>query len=228
MENQVTALKVQKRNPNRVNVYLDGDFAFGLSRIVAGWLQVGQVLDDQKIEELKSKDTGEVAYQKALQFIGHRPRSEAEVIKRLEKHGFENDVIESVMVRLRSQNLVGDLDFARLWVDNRSTFRPRGRRALTVELKQKGVSEQDIHKALEGMQDEETLAYRVALKQANRLRGLEWFVFRRKLGERLARRGFGYDAIRPVVERIWSELQDENGSDVPEDEYNNEEMKNEI
>jgi len=219
MENKVTALKIQKRNPNRVNVYLNDDFAFGLSRIVAAWLHVGQVLDDQKIDELKAKDTGEVAYQKALLFIGHRPRSETEVVKRLEKHGFENEVIESVMVRLRSQNLVGDLEFARLWVDNRSAYRPRGRRALTVELKQKGVSEQDIQEALEGMQDEEVLAYRVALKQVNRLKGLEWFSFRQRLGGRLARRGFGYDAIYPVVERVWSELQDENSSDYPDDQY---------
>jgi regulatory protein len=222
MENKVTALKVQKRNPNRVNVYLDGDFAFGLSRIVAAWLHIGQVLDDQKIEELKAKDNGEVAYQKALLFIGHRPRSEAEVVKRLEKHGFEDEVIEAIMTRLRSQNLVGDLEFARLWVDNRSTFRPRGRRALSVELKQKGVSELDIQEALEGMQDEEVLAYRVAMKHAPRLKELEWFQFRQRLGARLARRGFNYDAIQPVVERVWAELQDENSLEYPEDHHNKE------
>ena len=226
MEKRVTALKVQKRNPNRVNVYLDGDFAFGLARIVAAWLHIGQVLDDQKIDELKSKDNGEVAYQKALLFIGHRPRSEAEVVKRLEKHGFESEVIEAVMVRLRSQNLVGDLEFARLWVENRSAFRPRGRRALRVELKQKGVSEEDIQEALEGMQDEEALAYRVALKQAPRLKGLERFQFRQRLGGRLARRGFSYDAIQPVVEQVWSELQEEILSDNPDD-HQNKDIENE-
>jgi regulatory protein len=227
MEYKVTALKVQKRNPNRVNVYLDDDFAFGLSRIVAAWLHVGQVLDDKKIDDLKSKDTVEVAYQKALQFIAHRPRSEAEVIKRLEKHGFDSEMIESVMVRLRDQNLVGDLEFARLWVDNRTAFKPRGRRALSVELKQKGVSEQNIQAALDGMQDEEGLAYRVAQKQARRLQGLDWLDFRQRLGGRLARRGFGYDAIKPVVERVWSELQDASGSETPDHEFYNEEIKNE-
>ena len=50
MDQKITALKAQKRNPNRINVYLDGIFAFGLARVVAAWLQVGQTLSDEKIE----------------------------------------------------------------------------------------------------------------------------------------------------------------------------------
>ncbi|HOG79782.1 MAG TPA: hypothetical protein PK454_08510, partial [Anaerolineaceae bacterium] len=67
MDQKITALKVQKRNPNRVNVYLDGDFAFGLARVVAAWLQIGQILTPEKITSLQAQDTHEVAYQKALQ-----------------------------------------------------------------------------------------------------------------------------------------------------------------
>ena len=53
MTRKITALKVQKRNKNRVNVYLDNEFAFGLSRIVAGWLKTGQELSEEKILEIK-------------------------------------------------------------------------------------------------------------------------------------------------------------------------------
>ena len=52
MVRKITAIKRQKRDPNRVNIYLDDDFAFGLSRIIAGWLDVGHELDDEKIISL--------------------------------------------------------------------------------------------------------------------------------------------------------------------------------
>ena len=90
MKHKITALKRQKRNPNRVNIYLDGKFAFGLSRIVAGWLEVGQELDDEKISSLQVEDELEVAYQRALKFISHRIRTENEIRRNLNKEpGFE-------------------------------------------------------------------------------------------------------------------------------------------
>ena len=86
MERKITALQAQKRNPQRVNVYLDGEFAFGLSRITAAWLQIGQVLSEEKIVELQAADEIEVAYQKALHYLSFRTRSEDEVRKNLRKN----------------------------------------------------------------------------------------------------------------------------------------------
>ena len=84
---KITALKVQKRNPNRVNVYLDDEFAFGLARIVAAWLHIGQELSVDKIALLQAQDAGEVAYLQALHFISFRPRSEVEVHRKLAEKG---------------------------------------------------------------------------------------------------------------------------------------------
>ena len=88
MKRKITGLKVQKRNSNRVNVYLDGEFAFGLSRITAAWLEIGVELDQDQIQKLQSEDDAEVAYQKALNFLSYRPRSERELIENLSKHFF--------------------------------------------------------------------------------------------------------------------------------------------
>ena len=79
MSHRITALKLQKRNRQRVNVYLDGDFAFGLARIVAAWLHVGQELSDEKIEQLLAEDAKEVAYHRLSSQI--RSRSASEIIK---------------------------------------------------------------------------------------------------------------------------------------------------
>jgi regulatory protein len=201
---KITALQVQKRDPNRVNLYLDGEFAFGLARIVAAWLKVGQVLGEEKISALQAEDNRERAYQQAMLFLSYRARSEAEIRQNLRKHEIPDEVIEATLERLRSQRLADDRQFAQAWVENRSTFRPRGRRALSMELRRKGLSDEHAQAALAGL-DENALAYEAGLKQARRLAGLEWNDFRKKLGEFLARRGFGYGVIAPTVARIWNE-----------------------
>ncbi len=207
MEGKITALKAQKRNPNRISVYLDGEYAFGLARIVAAWLQIGQQMTTEQVAKLRAQDTVEVAYQKALHFLSYRPRSEAEVQQRLIKQGYTELDIETVLQRLREHGFVQDTDFARQWIENRSTFRPRSHRVLAMELRQKGVGEETIQDALTDAKDDEELAYQAALHRLQRYENLDWEVFREKLGGFLLRRGFTYGTVSPVVRRLWQELQ---------------------
>lgn len=204
----ITAIEVQKNNPNRVNIYLDDQFAFGLSRINAAWLKIGQQLSDEKITSLQEADAREAALQKALRFLGHRPRSVEEVRKNLEKHEIPAGIIEETITRLEREKLIGDANFAKEWVENRSTFRPRGKRALTYELRQKGLSDTVIQEALDEEIDEEALALKAASVHARKLKGLDWNKFREKLGGHLGRRGFGFDVIIPVTRKVWEEMQD--------------------
>ena len=197
---------VQKRNPNRVNVHLDGEYAFGLARIVAVWLRVGQELDEEKLKRLQVEDARERAVQQALLFLSYRARSESEIRQNLRKHEMPEEVIEETIARLRQDGLANDGQFAQAWVENRSTFRPRSRRMLAMELRQKGLDEEAVSSALEDV-DDEPLAYEAAKKRAPRLKALEWVDFRKKLSEFLARRGFSYSVIAPVVTRIWNEVQ---------------------
>ncbi|NJD59957.1 MAG: RecX family transcriptional regulator [Anaerolineales bacterium] len=204
---KVTALKVQKKHPDRVNVYLDNQFSFGLSRITAAWLRVGQDLSPTKIAKLQAEDEREVAYIHALRYLDYRPRSRAEVRRNLEKHQIPPEVITDVFKRLERSGLVNDERFAKDWVENRSEFRPRSRRALAFELHQRGLNDSAIEKALESL-NEEALAYQAAIKQSRRYQGLDMRDFRNKLGSYLARRGFSYDVIKQVVSRVWEENQE--------------------
>lgn len=209
---KVTQLKIQARNKARVNVYLDGKYAFGLAKIVAARLSLGQELDESAIARLKATDDVEATYERALKFLGPRPRSEAEVRRRLREKGVVPELVDEVLGRLGRAGLVNDQAFANYWVENRVTFRPRSSRMLKAELKQKGVSEEVLLQALTSTNDDEA-AYTLAAKRARRFASLERPVFRRKLGEFLARRGFTYDTIEPVVERVWQESQ----AGAPED-----------
>lgn len=201
---KITAISVQKKNPNRVNIYLDGEYAFGVARITAAWLKNGDVLSDEKISKLLAEDAREWAYQQALLYLSYRARSEKEIRQNLRKHEMPEEVIEETIERLRKAGLANDNEFAQAWVENRSTFRPRSRRALAMELRQKGLDDETVHSAVSGV-DEEALAYEAAQKRLGRLKGLEWNEFRKKLSEFLARRGFSYSVIAPIVTRLWSE-----------------------
>ena len=205
---KITAIEVQRRNPNRVNIHLDGEFAFGLARIVAAWLQLGQTLDDEKIARLQADDARERAMQQAMLFLSYRARSEAEIRQNLRKHEIPEAFIEETLERLRRNGFADDEQFASAWVENRTMFRPRGRRALALELRQKGLDDATIESALDGV-DDEALAYEAGLKKASKLRVQDWSEFRKKLSEFLARRGFSYPVIAPVVTRLWNEIHTE-------------------
>ena len=215
----ITALQVQKRNPNRINVHLDGEYAFGLARIVAAWLQVGQTLDEGKIAELQAEDARERAMQQAMLFLSYRARSEKEIRENLSKHEIPKAVIEDTIERLRQNGLANDKNFADVWIENRSTFRPRGRRALALELRQKGIDDPTIESALEDV-DEDTLAYEAGQKKARKLRVQEWSEFRKKMSDFLSRRGFSYSVIAPIVSRLWNETHAKGEEQI----YDNEEI----
>lgn len=210
---KITAITVQKKNPNRVNISLDDEFAFGLSRIVAAWLKLGQELSDEKIAALQNQDAREVAYTKALRFLGYRPRSVHEVRENLQKHEIPETVIEEVLKRLQDTNLLNDQQFAQAWVENRSTFRPRSRRALAMELRQKGLDDEVVQGALDDSVDENALALEAARKYVRKVQKLEWPDFRQKLGGFLGRRGFSYGVVAPVLRQVWSEVH--TGGDQP-------------
>ena len=205
MAGKITALKQQKRNRDRVSVYLDGRFAFGLPAIVAAGLKSGQFLSDTEIETLTEEGAVESAYNRALEYLSYRPRSRAEVVTYLRRRSVPESQVASVTERLERAGLLDDEAFARFWVENRERFRPRGLRALRYELRTKGLSDEVIEEALASV-DVEQSALRAAEKKAQRLARLDRPTFDRKLVEYLARRGFAYDVAREVAERCWAEL----------------------
>jgi regulatory protein len=204
--NKVTAIEPQQKYPQRVNIYLDGKFAFGLARLTAGWLKVGQELSAEKIAALLAEDESEAVYQKALHYLSFRQRSSAEVRQNLTKRNISEELIEETLNRLQSAGLVDDQAFARAWVENRNTFQPRSRSALRVELRRKGLSDETIQTVLNDQVDEEALAFEAARKYARRLAKLDRPSFNRKLSGFLARRGFSYTILSPVVSKVWKDV----------------------
>ncbi len=205
MEHRITALKVQKRNQQRVNVYLDGEFAFGLARITAAWLSVGQVVSEEKIAQLRAEDELEKYYQRALRLLNFRPRTETEISQYLQKKSASEEIIGVVLNRLITSGLVNDERFAQNWVENRTELRPRSRRALVYELRQRGVSDEIIQDSIDQINDGD-LAYQAALRRARKITSLDWNEYRQKMLRYLAQRGFNYDVSNEAARQVWDEI----------------------
>ena len=212
MAGTITALIAHKKKTDRVNVYLDGEFAFGLAAIEAIKLQRGQVLSDADLDRLRGADETEQAHEKALRFLAYRPRSEWEVRQNLIKAEFDGGTIDRVVDRLTAVALIDDAAFARYWLDNRAQFRPRGQAALRQELQRKGVERAVIDDALRVAavdQSDDQAALQSALARAERFRQLPPAEFVQKLSAYLLRRGFNYEAVRAAVAAAWRAVQDD-------------------
>lgn len=206
MQNTITALTTQKRNPNRVNVFLDGEFSFGLFIINAGHLKVGQTISQEMIDCLKKDDQIEDGFQKALKYISYKPRTKSEVVKKLKENDFDEEIISIVLDMLVEKGYVNDLQFAKNWVENRSIYKPRSKKLITWELKNKQIGEEIIREVTGEMLPEEKLAMLAAEKYARRLSGYEKEVFFRRLTGYLIRRGFSFITVNSTVQTIWNIL----------------------
>lgn len=208
MTKVITAITAQKRNTQRLNISLDGEYAFSLDRLTAAWLKVGRKLSPEEIVSLQEKDEQEVAFNRALRYLSYRARSEAEMRKYLSDKGFSDHVSQTVIDRLKDERLINDPRFAQDWIDNRVSFRPRSQTQLRFELRNKGLSEDLIEDALqEADLDDIELACVAGKKLVGRYARLDWLDFRQKLGAALARRGFSYETVRSVTRQLWDECQ---------------------
>lgn len=211
----VTSLQAQKNDPERVNVYVDGEFSFGASALVVlqRGLHTGMELSARDVEELKRADSVDRAYNACLNFLSFRPRSRREVEDYLRRRKVDPDASLEVVQRLERAGLLDDREFARFWVENRQAFRPRGSRALRMEMRQKGVPGEVIDETLEDLPDEEAAAYAAAQPKIRSLERLEEREFTTRLIAFLQRRGFPYSASSAAVRRIL----EERNAEVPDD-----------
>jgi regulatory protein len=147
----------------------------------------------------------QLAIDTAVRFLAQRPRSEDEVRQRLRRAGVDEAVIDGTLAQLRRQRLLDDTAFARYWVEQRQTFRPRGARLLRAELARLGVDAALAREAAGGTGSAAEDAYRAAVRRARQLGGENERTFKTRLSQFLARRGFDWDVVSTVVERLWRE-----------------------
>jgi regulatory protein len=208
---KVTALEPQIRRTDRWNVSLDGAFAFALDGavVVAEGLVVGLELTPDDVARLRAAGEEQDLLAAGLRFLAPRPRSRAEVRRRLlrprpRQSAPDGRAVDRVLERLEASGLLDDRAFADFWVENRERFSPRSAHALGMELRQRGVDAKTVHETTEPERDSER-ALAAGRQKLRSLAGVDYSTFRDRLGPFLLRRGFSFAVARTAVRQMWEE-----------------------
>jgi len=143
----------------------------------------------------------------AYHYLSYRPRSEGEIRQWLHRRGFANGVAEKAIVKLRDQNLTDDFAFAQFWKENRLSFRPKSKRLIKKELRDKKVAAEIIEQVTEDI-DDEAIAYKLGSSRLSVLAHLDYPDFYRRLSSYLAYRGFSYEIIKHTAALVWQEREE--------------------
>jgi regulatory protein len=165
---------------------------------------VGDCVSVPDLQALARKEELRRVRDSALLLLGYRARSRAELRRRLERKGYDPDLVEEALAALGRNGLVNDAEFSQSWVRARTGSRPMGRNRIAAELRQKGVERETIEQALEPLDPgvEADLALAVGRQKVEQLRGEDLRTARRKLGAALMRRGFSWEIVAGVLDRL--------------------------
>ncbi len=203
----VTKISEQKRSLNRRSVYLDGAFAFGcnLNVVARFFLREGMVLSAEQIEQIQGGELRQECLDSAFRSLQTRLHSRAELKRKLMKKEWGESVVEGVLEDLKRLGYIDDEKFAIAKALSAANLKHHGPRRAMGELLRAGVKAEVAKKSLAAVyeqSDSTAVATKLAERQATRLKKLEPAVARRRLIAMLQRRGFDYDLIKPVVDRV--------------------------
>jgi len=210
---KITNISQAVRNPDRVNISVDGKYRFSLDIFQVGELgiKVGKEYSEGELAELETESQFGKLYGRALEYTVLRPHSKREVKDYLwrktrstkyksrtgeikERVGVSQDVADRVFARLEEKGYLNDEKFARWWVENRNQTKGTSRRKLEAELRAKGVEMPIIQGALaETARNDQDEIAKIITKKRSRYNDEQ------KLIAYLARQGFSYDDIKSAL-----------------------------
>ncbi len=204
----ITRIESQVHNDDRVSVYLDGEFAFGVHEdlVVKHTLQVGTTLTSAMRRDIEADDQYVHAKQKALDYLAHKRRTEREVRRRLQQRDVPTAVVDDVIARLYELEYLDDETYAHDYARNRFSSKKYGPVRIRRELEERGVERHLAEAAVDDLfaeKDAEAAAWEHADKRWSRLESEDDPRRRRqKMYRYLRRRGFRSDTIRPILDEL--------------------------
>lgn len=211
---KVTSVEVQKKNPKRFNIFLEGQFCFGADEdlVVSFRLLPGKEISPTDLEKILYEAEVGKLMERVYRLLNIRQRSEREVRDYLRKLSFQRKIkgeeeisgliVEQLIERLRAKSLINDEEFAASWIDARRISKKKGDKAIKMELLQKGIDSRVIDRILnESQVDQEKLAKDALEKKLRIWKNLPTEEFKKKATDFLLRRGFDYAVVKKVLER---------------------------
>ncbi len=211
---RVTQLSSQKKNPSRVNLYIDNEFFCGLSldAVAKFGIYQGKEIEEKELEKILVSELKNRFLQRAMSYISRGIKTEFQMRRYLKtlsikKKGswFENirddqlqEILDEVMNKLKEYDYLDDEEFASQFISSRIKNKPRGKRVLVSELISNGVNKDLAERKVDELvEDEYDVLRRVYEKKYKE----ERFTIRdNKKIDFLKRKGFDWDLIKRLIE----------------------------
>lgn len=195
---KITAIKQQVKRQDRYSIYGDGKYLFSFSEteLLNSGIKIGQELDQANLEALKAKAVLDKAYDRSLNLISRRMRSEWELRDYLKRKEYDEGVQDAVVARLEDRGYINDTEFAKRWVENRRLLKAMSKRRLSQELRQKRIKDEIIQLTLDADETDELEVLRDLVERKRKQTKYKEDV---KLMQYLARQGFSYDTIKRAM-----------------------------
>ncbi|WP_326906594.1 regulatory protein RecX [Sedimentibacter sp. MB31-C6] len=206
---KITKIEYQKNNKDRVNIYLNDEFGFGLDLniMIKYSLSKNMELDDEFISEILIAEDKNKAYNYAISILSRRAKSEKELRLKMSQKGYENEYIDFTIDKLKQNKYIDDSDYSERFILDKLNFSKYGKLKIREALYNKGIDKQIIDEKLIliSSEDEFKRSYELAEKKLKSLSKLDSQKKRIKLYNFLINKGFEYDTVKKVVSELLKE-----------------------
>jgi regulatory protein len=228
LNNKITKIETQKKNKERVNIYVDGEYKFPCnSQIVFSYnLKVGNVIDTDKIKEVAEEDSFIACKNYALNVIDRNLKTEKQMVEKLKKREYSDKIIKRVFIFLEEYNLINDENYANLYIKDK--IQKQGKIRIRYDLLKKGISKEIIDKSLQNVDDYEELKAAESLlqKKYESIIRIErdYYKIYSRLKSYMLRCGYRSNVVSEILKRKLKDIEDI--TENSQNEKNNKDVKN--
>ena len=161
--NEITDITPQIKDKRRCNIYVDGRFCCGLTLeiVMKNRIRVGQIISPDKLAEIQLDSEKDTAFDKALTHLSATQKTEKQVRDFLTKKGYLSAVVDYVVEKLRSYQFLDDGAYAESYVG--FAAKRKGGKLIRMELRGKGISDEEIDLALDTLDEEQEIQTATAI-----------------------------------------------------------------
>lgn len=214
----ITKIGRQKKNNERYNLYLDEKYAFSVDEAVLIKYQLtkGKVIEAFTLDEIVFDDEVRKAYNKAINFLSYRMRSEHEIKQKLLQSEFGEAVILEAVRKLYEHGFLNDASFTKALVETQKNGSKKGPAAIRQELKKKGIEKELQEEVLATYSEEEqvSIAKTLTEKIINQNQNKTPRQIKQKVQENLQRKGYNFSIISQAIESFDLEKKEEEWLDI--------------
>ncbi|MFA4838476.1 MAG: RecX family transcriptional regulator [Candidatus Neomarinimicrobiota bacterium] len=202
---RITAITHQEKRKDRLSVFLDGKFAFGIAADTSATfpLATGQSVSGKQVRIILFHEAFEVAKDQAIRFLTIRMRSQREVELYLRRKQTEAAVTRRVVQYCLEHQYLDDRAFAGAFIRDQLHLNKSGILKIKSALRQKGVSGEIIDELLKSMEpeiDELAIAVKIGEKKLKTLKDEN--TRRQKLMRFLIQKGYRSETVIKAVSRL--------------------------